>query len=220
MTASGCFFARVRGGAAGKGGHQCNLASNAYAMTSTCPSPPLVVAPLGHVARVLLPLRFPAEEPPTLFRRLLALVCRRDCSSCGVSLPLPGFPPASLGSTAPRVPSSLCSRCWTHRWFSRQVLSSFACLVQLAGGAPLLPTPQQQPLAWPSGHPAQVWAAHTRACQDRTPLETGARSVRSVWREIVTAATTAAPPPQCALTSRALAQAVSCRRAHGCCRLV
>ena len=131
------------------------------------PSPPLVVAPLGHVARVLLPLRFPAEENTTLFRRLLALVCWRDCSSCGVSLPLPGFPPASLGSTAPRVPSSLCSRCWTHRWFFRQVLSSFACLVQLAGCAPSSRLLSSHLLCGLL-HPAQVLAAHTRACQDRS----------------------------------------------------
>ena len=121
-------LARVRGGAAGKGGHQCNLASNACAMTSTC---------LLHLwwwlhsgtwhACFFLSASQPKNPP---------LCSWRDCSSCGVSLPLPGFPPASLGSTAPRVPSSLCSRCWTPRWFSRQVLSSFAFLVQLAGCAP------------------------------------------------------------------------------------
>ena len=124
-------FARVRGGTAGKGGHQCNLASNACAMTGTC---------LLHLwwwlhsgtwhACFFLSASQPKNPP------LCSGACWRDCSSCGVSLPLPGFLPASLGSTAPRVPSSLCSRCWTHRWFSRQVLSSFACLVQLAGCDP------------------------------------------------------------------------------------
>ena len=131
------------------------------------PSPSLVVALMGHVARVLLPLRFPTEETSTLFRRLLALVCWRDCFSCGVSLPLPGFPPASLGSTAPRVPSSQCSRCWTPRWFSRQVLSSFAFLVQFAGCGPSSRLTSSR--LWRGLlHPAQVFAAHTRACQDRS----------------------------------------------------